>query len=109
MKQEDLIPGKGYELVYSDCFCHCIDIEGSKGASGFKAGTYTFVGAIRVSGINTLRNIFYSPSGGGGCAYVMFSARNLDYIVDPKKELVRNFMNNINLTKEDLIKIINEL
>lgn len=105
MKQEDLIPGEEYELVYSDCFCHYMDKKGSHYT--FRNGRYVFVGVINLTGLNSPRNIFYSLD--SGSTYVMFTTGDLSYIIDPRKELVKNFIEDNNLTKESLIKLLEEI
>ena len=105
MKQEDLIPGNKYDLVYSGEFCHNMDTKGL--TYNFKEGEYIFVGTIDI-GDNQIRNIFYIGKEGKS-SYVMFSCNDLDYVVDNRVKLVKDFMEENNLSKEEFTELINKL
>lgn len=73
-KIKKLIPGKQYELIYTDYFCN----NYSKDGILFKLipGYYTYVGRA----VDNNRDIFYCASKG----YVMFTIDNLNHVINER-------------------------
>lgn len=72
-----LISGKRYKLKCSGSFCHLIDTRGVCLRDNIEKYIFTFLAEILVGAGS--RNIFYVES---ETAYGMWSADNIDYVVE---------------------------
>lgn len=104
MKQEDLIVGKEYNLKHTPQHCNSMIAEGMR---KFVNGKYIFVGNVKLKPSSS-RNIFVQLEEGCIC-YSMFSAEELDYIIEESEVLLKKFISKHNINKKLLQKIIKEL
>lgn len=104
MKQEDLIVGKEYNLKHTPQHCNSMIAEGMR---KFVNGKYVFVGNVKLKSSGS-RNIFVQLEESYVC-YSMFSAKELDYIVEESEVLLKRLISEHNIDKKLLQKIIKEL
>lgn len=100
MKQEDLVVEKDYYIVRTGEFCNYVRLVGN---NEFVEGKYRFVGQINIgnsSCTSGLRNIFYNNG------YLMMACGSLDYIQDERITLLKRFMEENNITAEEIKKLL---
>ena len=100
MKQEDLVVGKDYYIVRTGEFCNYVGLGSN---NEFVKGNYRFVGQINIGTASCnsgLRNIFYNNG------YLMMACGDLDYIQDERLALLKRFMEETNITAEEIKKLL---